>query len=49
MASTRFGSFGPSSWSIGRNLAKVTDFVEIISKNTSLKLLLCSGNMCFSL
>jgi hypothetical protein len=28
------------------NLAKLTVFVEIISKNTSLKLLLCSGNMC---
>jgi hypothetical protein len=49
MAPTCFGQFGPSSGSIRRNLAKVTVFVEIISKNTSLKLLLCSGNMCFSL
>jgi hypothetical protein len=46
MAATCFGPFGPSSGSIQRNLAKVTVFVEIISKNTSLKLLLCSGNMC---
>jgi hypothetical protein len=29
------------------DLAKVPVFVEIISKNTTLKLLLCSGNMCF--
>jgi hypothetical protein len=49
MAPTCFGPFGPSSGSIRRNLAKVTVFVEIISKNTSLKLLLCCGNMCFSL
>jgi hypothetical protein len=49
MAPTCFVSFGPSSGSIRRNLAKVTAFVEIISKNTSLKLLLCGGNMCFSL
>jgi hypothetical protein len=49
MAATYFGPFGPSSGSIRRNLAKVTVFVEIISKNTPLKLLLCSGNMCFSL
>jgi hypothetical protein len=49
MAPTCFGPFGPSSGSIRWNLAKVTAFVEIISKNTSLKLLLCSGNMCFSL
>jgi hypothetical protein len=49
MAATCFGPFEPSSGSIRRNLAKVTVFVEIISKNTSLKLLLCSGNMCFSL
>jgi hypothetical protein len=48
MAPTCFGPFGPSSGSISRNLAKVTVFVEIISKNTSLKLLLCCGNMCFS-
>jgi hypothetical protein len=41
MAPTCFGPFGPSSWSIRQNLAKVTVFVEIISKNTSLKLLLC--------
>jgi hypothetical protein len=47
MAPTCFGPFGLSSGSIRRNLAKVTVFVEIISKNTSLKLLLCSGNMCF--
>jgi hypothetical protein len=46
MASTCFGPFGSSSGSIRQNLAKVTVFVEIISKNTSLKLLLCSGNMC---
>jgi hypothetical protein len=46
MASACFGPFGPSSGSIRRNLAKVTVFVEIISKNTSLKLLLCCGNMC---
>jgi hypothetical protein len=38
MVPTCFGPFGPSSGSIGRNLAKVTVFVEIISKNTSLKL-----------
>jgi hypothetical protein len=49
MAPTRFGPFGPSSRSIRRNLAKVTVSVKIISKNTSLKLLLCSGNICFSL
>jgi hypothetical protein len=49
MAPTYFGPFGPSSGSIWQNLAKVTVFVEIISKNTSLKLLLCCGNMCFSL
>jgi hypothetical protein len=57
MAVACFGPFGPSSGSIRRNLAKVTAFVEIISKctvfveiiskNTSLKLLLCCGNMCF--
>jgi hypothetical protein len=45
MAATCFGTFGPSSASIRRNLAKVTVFVEIISKNISLKLLLCSGNI----
>jgi hypothetical protein len=49
MAPTSFGPLGPSSGSIRRNLAKVTIFVEIISKNTLLKLLLCCGNMCFSL
>jgi hypothetical protein len=49
MAPTCFSPFGPSPGSIRRNLAKVTVFVEIISKNTSLKWLLCSGNMCFSL
>jgi hypothetical protein len=38
MASTCFGPFGTSSGSIRRNLAVVTVFVEIISKNTSLKL-----------
>jgi hypothetical protein len=48
MAPTCFGPFGPSSGSIRWNLAKVPVFVEIISKNTSLKLLLCSGNMCFT-
>jgi hypothetical protein len=36
IAPTRFGPFGPSSGSIRRNLAEVTVFVEIISKNTSL-------------
>jgi hypothetical protein len=46
MAPTCFGPFGPSSGSIRRNLAKVTVFVKIISKITSLKLVLCSGNMC---
>jgi hypothetical protein len=46
MAPTCFGPFGPSSGSIRRNFAKVRVFVEIISKNTSLELLLCSGNMC---
>jgi hypothetical protein len=46
MAPTCFGPLGPSSGSMRRILAKVTVFVEIISKNTSLKLLLCSGNMC---
>jgi hypothetical protein len=49
MAPTGLGPFGPSSGSIRRNLAKVTVFVEMISENTSLKLLLCCGNMCFSL
>jgi hypothetical protein len=49
MAATCFGPFGPSSGSMRRNLAKVTVFVEIVSKNTSLKLLVCSGSMCFSL
>jgi hypothetical protein len=49
MDPTCFGPFGPSSDSIRRNFAKVTVFVEIISKNTSLKLLVCCGNMCFSL
>jgi hypothetical protein len=49
MAPTCFGPFRPSSGSIRRNLAKVTVFVEIIIKNTLLELLLCSGNMCFSL
>jgi hypothetical protein len=44
MVPTCFGPFGPSSGSIRRNLATVTVFVEIINKNTSLKLLLCSGN-----
>jgi hypothetical protein len=44
MAPTCFGPFGPSSDCIRRNLAKVTVFVEIIRKNTSLKLLLYSGN-----
>jgi hypothetical protein len=47
MAPTCFGLFGPSSGSIRRNLAKVS-LCRIISKNTSLKLLLCCGNMCFS-
>jgi hypothetical protein len=49
MAPTCFGPFGPSSGTRRRNLAKGTVFVEIISKNTSLKLLLCSSNTCFSL
>jgi hypothetical protein len=44
MVPTCFGPFGPSSGSIRRKLAKVTVCVEIISKNTSLKLLLCCGN-----
>jgi hypothetical protein len=35
MDPTCFGPFGPSSGSIRPNLAKVTVFVEIISKNTS--------------
>jgi hypothetical protein len=45
MALTCFGPFGPPSGSIRRNLAKVTGFVEIISKNASLKMLLCGGNI----
>jgi hypothetical protein len=49
MAPACFGPLGPSSGNIRRNLAKVTVFVEIISKNTSLKLLMCCGNMCVSL
>jgi hypothetical protein len=49
MVPTCFGPLGPSSGSIRRNLAKVTVFVEIISKNTSLKLSLCYSSMCFSL
>jgi hypothetical protein len=48
MTPTSFGPLGPSSGRVGWNLVKVTVFVDIISKNTSLKLL-CSGNMCFSL
>jgi hypothetical protein len=32
MAPTRFGPFGPSSWSIRRNLAKVTVFVKLLVK-----------------
>jgi hypothetical protein len=32
MAPTCFGPFGPSSESIGRNLAKVTIFVELLVK-----------------
>jgi hypothetical protein len=46
IAPTCFRLFGPSSGSMRRNLAKVTVFVEIISKITSLKFLVCSGNMC---
>jgi hypothetical protein len=46
MAPTCFDPFGPSSGSIHRNLAK-DSLCRIISKNTSLKLLLCSGNMCY--
>jgi hypothetical protein len=38
MAPTCFGPFGLSSGSIRQNLAKVTVFVEIISKNTLLKI-----------
>ena len=49
MAPTFFGPFIQPSGSIRRNLPKVTVSVEIISKITSLKLLLCSGNICFSL
>jgi hypothetical protein len=41
MAPTCFDPFGPSSESIRQNLTKVTVFVEIISRNTSLKLMLC--------
>jgi hypothetical protein len=37
MPPTCFGPLGPSSGSIRRNFVKGTDFVEIISKNTSLK------------
>jgi hypothetical protein len=37
MVPTYFGPFGPSSESIRWNFAKVTVFVEIISKTTSLK------------
>ena len=48
MVPTCFGPFGSSSGSIRRNLAKVTVSVEIICKNKSLKLLLCSGNICFT-
>jgi hypothetical protein len=44
MAPTCFGPFGSSSGSIRRNPAKVTVFVEIISKNTLLKLSLHSYN-----
>jgi hypothetical protein len=46
MAPTCFRPLGPPSGSIRRNFAKVTVFVEIISKNTSSKLWLCSGKMC---
>jgi hypothetical protein len=42
IAPTCFGPLGPSSESIRRNLAEVTAFVEIISKTTSLKCLLCN-------
>jgi hypothetical protein len=38
MAPMCFGPFGPSTGNIRWNFAKVTVFVEIISKNTSLKL-----------
>jgi hypothetical protein len=47
VAPTCFGPFGPSSGSIRRNLVKVTDFVEIISKNTSLRLC-CAVAICAS-
>jgi predicted protein tyrosine phosphatase len=47
MAPTCFGPLGPSSGSIRRNLAEVTDFVEIISKNTSL-VLFCAVAICAS-
>jgi hypothetical protein len=47
VASTCFGPFGPSSGSIRWNLVKVTIFVEIISKNTSLKLC-CAVAICAS-
>jgi hypothetical protein len=47
MAPTCFGPFGPSSGSIRQNLAKVTVFVEIISKNISLKLC-CAVAICAS-
>ena len=49
IAPTCFGPFRPSSGSIRQNLAEVTVSAEIVSKNTSLKLLLCNGNICFSL
>jgi hypothetical protein len=38
MAPTCFGPYGPSSGSIQRNLAKVTVFVEIISKKYIVKI-----------
>jgi hypothetical protein len=47
MAPTCSGPLGPSSGSIRRNLAKVTVFVEIISKNTSSKLC-CAVAICAS-
>jgi hypothetical protein len=45
MAPTCFVPLGPSSGSIRRNLAKVTVFVKVISKNTSLKLC-CAVAIC---
>jgi hypothetical protein len=47
MAATCFGPFGPSSESMRRNIVNVTIFVQIINKNTSLKLC-CAVAICAS-